>query len=126
MLPVAGAESFFGWIAGGGAEGLWLAGTPGRWTSVRVTKGRGRPTARLMVRQIQLSPSGRSNANQSPGPAFPDQRDRQQREQWVEKNVAAGKRHEHVENRIRQLAIDETKQADIQCLEPLHCFQIRD
>src|SRR5262252_4711724 len=40
----------------------WLR-DPGRWTSARTTKGLGRLTAFLIVRQTKRSPSGRISAN---------------------------------------------------------------
>ena len=60
------------------------------------------------------------NANQSARTAFPNQSDTQEQEGGVKKCIPADERHDPIEKGVNERRIDESKQLDIQCLQPRH------
>ena len=60
------------------------------------------------------------HAKRSPRAAFPDQKGSHHGQRREEENIPAGERHDRVKDRIAQGQIDETEQAGIQCLQPMH------
>ena len=59
-------------------------------------------------------------ANGSSGPPLPKDQRRHQGQQRQEEAIAAQERHDGIEDRIRQLEVDEAKQFDVESLEPTH------
>jgi hypothetical protein len=59
-------------------------------------------------------------ANGSPDPPFPNEQHGHEGQRRNEAAIAAQERHDRIKDRIRQLEVDEAKQFDVECLEPMH------
>jgi hypothetical protein len=59
-------------------------------------------------------------ANGSPDPPFPEEQHSHDDQQRKKAPIAAQERHDGIEDRIRQPAVSEAKQFDVECLEPMH------
>ena len=104
---------------------------PNTRASGSVTNGRGRATACLMVLTMSGSPSATTStiiSAHSRARALPKQSMARPTATASGMNqrirrCAAQNRHEPVEERIAQRAVDEMKQARVECLQPVHCRQ---